>query len=48
MFKFNSALLLFAAQAYGLSQSLTDCLKVAALFDNTCGSLTSPITDYTT
>ena len=46
MFKFSSALLLIANQAYAYSQSLADCLAAAALFDNTCTNNT-PVTDWT-
>ena len=49
MNKFSTALFLFAAHANAISRTMTDCLAVANLFDNTCAttvtSSTSPITD---
>ena len=37
------ATILLAAQARAVQNSLDDCKAVAALFDNTCSSTTSPI-----
>ena len=47
MLKFSTSLLLFATQAYGLGRTLSDCLTVAALFDNTCTSTTTQISSIT-
>lgn len=47
MLKFSTSFFLFAAQANALGRTLSDCLAVAALFDNTCSSKTTPIADMT-
>ena len=48
MYKFTIGLLFFASQANAIGRALSDCLAVAALFDNTCSSLTAPIANLTT
>ena len=47
MNKFAVALSIFAIEANALGRTLSDCLAVAAMFDNTCGSTSSPLTSIT-
>jgi hypothetical protein len=45
MLKFALSLSAFATEAYAIGRTYADCLKVAALFDNTCDvTANTPIT----
>ena len=47
MNKFVATLGVFAAYANAIGRTLADCQTVAAMFDNTCGSTSTPLTSIT-